>query len=116
MLAATTTCSCVGVSATTTVTVGSAAVLTAQPACYRLNLATLTAQATFTATGATPGSTVTFHLGTGPNGPVACTAVANASGVATCTATLSLFQLVFVTYTATSGSQSSTSTLGPCIP
>ncbi|MFI1156780.1 Ig-like domain repeat protein [Streptomyces sioyaensis] len=115
--AATTTCTCVGVAATTTVNVVvGAGLFTAQPACWRMNLATLTASATFTATGATPGSTVTFHLGTGPSGPVACTAVADASGTATCNATLSLFQLLFVTYTATSGTQSSSSTLGPCIP
>ncbi|MFI1740700.1 Ig-like domain repeat protein [Streptomyces sioyaensis] len=117
VLAGTSTCTCVGVSATTTVNVGGvgAGTLTALPACYRLDLATLSAHATFTATGATPGSTVTFHLGTGPSGPVACTAVADAGGTATCNATLSLFQLLFVTYTATSGTQASTSTLGPCL-
>ncbi|WP_328386954.1 hypothetical protein OHS81_25360 [Streptomyces sp. NBC_00400] len=111
------TCNCAGSSGTGTVTVGGATGLTAHPACYTLNVPPLPwafATATFTASGATPGATVTFHLD-GPAGPVVCTAVANASGNASCTATLNVGQVLFSGYTATSGGASSSSTLSVCL-
>lgn len=115
------TCTCNSGVGVVTVTVGGApGVFTALPACYRLNFPPLPwafANATFTATGAAPGTLVTFHLD-GAGGPVVCTAAADATGTATCTGNLSVFQLVNTTYTATatiSGSQvSSSSTLLPC--
>ncbi|MFD6231322.1 Ig-like domain repeat protein, partial [Streptomyces sp. NPDC060232] len=118
VLAATTSCTCVGASGTGTVTVSGAKGLTAQPACYRLNVPPLPwafATATFSASGATPGATVTFHLD-GPAGPVVCTAVADASGNASCTATLTIGQVLYSGYTATSGGVSSSSTLSICFP
>ncbi|PJN18408.1 hypothetical protein CG724_12360 [Streptomyces sp. CB02120-2] len=118
VLTATGTCSCAGTSGTGTVTVGAPTGLTAHPACYRLNVPPLPwafATATFSASGATPGATVTFHLD-GPAGPVVCTAVANASGNASCTATLTITQVLFAGYTATSGGVSSSSTLSICLP
>ncbi|MFJ5636622.1 Ig-like domain repeat protein [Streptomyces goshikiensis] len=118
VLTATGTCSCAGTSGTGTVTVGAPTGLTAYPACYRLNVPPLPwafATATFSASGATPGATVTFHLD-GPAGPVVCTAVANASGNASCTATLTITQVLFAGYTATSGGVSSSSTLSICLP
>ncbi|UYB38171.1 hypothetical protein SLV14_000506 [Streptomyces sp. Je 1-4] len=122
VIAANTTCSCVGVSGTATVNVGaSTGRLTANPACYTLNLPPLPwafATATFSASGATPGAVVTFHLD-GPSGPVVCTAVANASGNASCTATLNIGQVLYSSYTATTptagGTLSSSSTLGICL-
>ncbi|MGW7486812.1 Ig-like domain repeat protein, partial [Streptomyces sp. NPDC054786] len=116
VLTATGTCNCVGAFGTGTVTVGAATGLTAHPACYRLNVPPLPwafATATFSASGATPGATVTFHLD-GPGGPVVCTAVANASGNASCTATLNIGQVLFAGYTAISGGVSSSSTLSIC--
>ncbi|MEU5548056.1 recombinase family protein [Streptomyces sioyaensis] len=114
------TCTCVGVAGTATVTVGPAQGLTAQPACYTLNLPPLPwsfAHTTLTATGATPGATVTFHSD-GAGGPVLCTAVADTNGNANCTANLTIFQLASG-YTATTpvpgGSLTSSSTLLPCI-
>ncbi|MGX1756374.1 Ig-like domain repeat protein [Streptomyces lydicus] len=119
VLTASPTCNCVGVSGTVTVTVGvgGGTGLTAHPACYRINtppLPSAFATATFSASGATPGATVTFHLD-GPAGPVACTAVADGSGNASCTATLSVGQVLFVSYTATSGGASSSNTLSICL-
>ncbi|MEV0415017.1 Ig-like domain-containing protein, partial [Streptomyces sp. NPDC050448] len=118
VLTATGTCSCAGTSGTGTVTVGVATgQLTAHPACYRLNIPPLPwafATATFSASGATPGATVTFHLD-GPAGPVVCTAVADASGNASCTATLTITQVLFASYTATSGGVSSSNTLSICL-
>ncbi|MGY4969991.1 Ig-like domain repeat protein [Streptomyces nigrescens] len=122
VIAANTTCVCVGVSATATVNVGaSTGGLTANPACYTLNFPPLPwafATATFSASGATPGAVVTFHLD-GPSGPVVCTAVANASGNASCTATLNIGQVLYSSYTATTpsagGTLSSSSTLGICL-
>ncbi|AZS75913.1 Ig-like domain repeat protein [Streptomyces lydicus] len=122
VIAANTTCTCVGVSGTETVNVGaSTGRLTANPACYTLNLPPLPwafATATFSASGATPGAVVTFHLD-GPSGPVVCTAVANASGNASCTATLNIGQVLYSSYTATTpsagGTLSSSSTLGICL-
>ncbi|MFI2261421.1 hypothetical protein OHU45_05070 [Streptomyces tubercidicus] len=101
---------------------GGATGFSAQPACYRLNVPPLPwafAQATFSAGGATPGAVVTFHLG-GPAGPVVCTAIADASGNASCTATLNVGQVLFGTYTATTpaaggGTLSSSSTLAICL-
>ncbi|MFK4247858.1 beta strand repeat-containing protein [Streptomyces angustmyceticus] len=112
-------CNCVGVFGTVTVTVGAGGgtSLTAHPACYRINtppLPSAFATATFSASGATPGATVTFHLD-GAAGPVACTAVADASGNASCTATLTVGQVLFTSYTATSGGASSSSTLSICL-
>ncbi|MYX08758.1 Ig-like domain repeat protein [Streptomyces sp. SID8375] len=122
VIAANTTCTCVGVSGTATVNVGaSTGGLTANPACYTLNFPPLPwafATATFSASGATPGAVVTFHLD-GPSGPVVCTAVANASGNASCTATLNIGQVLYSSYTATTpsagGTLSSSSTLGICL-
>ncbi|MFG2827913.1 Ig-like domain repeat protein [Streptomyces sp. NPDC048434] len=117
VLSAGTTCTCAGVSATATVAVGVATGLTAHPACYRISFPPVPwafATATFSASGATPGATVTFHLD-GPAGPVVCTAVANASGNASCTATLNIGQVLFAGYTATSGGVSSSSTLSVCL-
>ncbi|MDT0458062.1 Ig-like domain-containing protein [Streptomyces sp. DSM 41527] len=119
VLTASPTCNCVGVFGTVTVTVGAGGgtSLTAHPACYRINtppLPSAFATATFSASGATPGATVTFHLD-GAAGPVVCTAVADASGNASCTATLTVSQVLFVSYTATSGGASSSSTLSICL-
>ncbi|MFF4645094.1 Ig-like domain repeat protein, partial [Streptomyces sp. NPDC001389] len=117
VLTATGACSCAGTSATGIVTVGAATGLTAHPACYRLNVPPLPwafATATFSASGATPGATVIFHLD-GPAGPVVCTAVADASGNASCTATLTIGQVLFASYTATSGGVSSSNTLSICL-
>ncbi|MCF3147276.1 Ig-like domain repeat protein, partial [Streptomyces platensis] len=100
---------------------GGATGFTAHPACYTISFPPLPwafAQATFSASGATPGSLVTFHLG-GANGPVVCTATADASGNASCTATLNIGQVGFATYTATttgaSGPLQSSSSLGICL-
>ncbi|RXS73786.1 Ig-like domain repeat protein [Streptomyces sp. TM32] len=115
------TCTCTNVIATTTVTVGAAQTFTAQPACYTLNFPPLPwsfAHTTLTATGATPGAVVTFHQD-GAGGPVLCTAVADANGNASCTANLSVFQVLTPTYTATTpvagGFLTSSSTLLPCL-
>ncbi|MFI9081398.1 Ig-like domain repeat protein [Streptomyces sioyaensis] len=115
-----TTCSCVGTFVNATVTVGPSQAFTAQPACYTLNFPPLPwsfAHATLTATGATPGTTVTFHSD-GPSGPILCTAVADTFGNASCTANLSIFQLLSG-YTATTpvpgGFLTSHGTLLPCI-
>ncbi|GLW19767.1 hypothetical protein Stsp01_65100 [Streptomyces sp. NBRC 13847] len=90
------------------------------PACYRLNFPPLPwsyATATLTATGATPGATVTFHSG-GANGPVLCTAVADMYGNATCKATINPVQSG-LGYTATTpvagGFLTSTSTMTLCL-
>ncbi|MEU5547675.1 Ig-like domain-containing protein [Streptomyces sioyaensis] len=114
------TCACTGVAGTTTVTVGPSQTFAAHPACYTLNFPPLPwsfAHATLTVTGATPGSTVTFHSD-GAGGPVLCTAVADSFGNASCVATLSIFQLLSG-YTATTpvpgGFLTSSSTLLPCL-
>ena len=69
------------------------------------------AHATFSVSGATPGSTVTFSV----LGGTVCTAVADASGNASCTANLSITQALAATYTASSGGVTVTGTLGPCL-
>ncbi|MFI0216513.1 Ig-like domain repeat protein [Streptomyces lydicus] len=115
VLSAGTTCNCTGASGTATVTVGVGnGTLTAKPACYALNFPPVPwafAHATFSASGATPGSTVTFSV----LGGTVCTAVADASGNASCTANLSITQALAATYTASSGGVTVTGTLGPCL-
>ncbi|RXS73790.1 hypothetical protein EST92_21855 [Streptomyces sp. TM32] len=117
-------CSCANVtSAPVTVVVQPAGpgMFKAQPACYRLNFPPSPwsfAHTTLTVTGATPGAVVTFHQD-GAGGPVLCTAVADANGNASCTANLSVFQVLTPTYTATTpvagGFLTSSSTLLPCL-
>ncbi|MEV7468629.1 Ig-like domain repeat protein, partial [Streptomyces kronopolitis] len=121
--AAGTPCTCTNVTSTPiTVTVQPSGTGTfkAQPACYTLNFPPLPwafAHTTLTATGATPGALVTFHSD-GAGGPVLCQAVADSNGKASCSATLSVFQLLSG-YTATTpvagGFLTSSSTLLPCI-
>ncbi|MEV7472002.1 Ig-like domain repeat protein, partial [Streptomyces kronopolitis] len=121
--AAGTACSCTNVTSvavTVTVQPSGTGTLKAQPACYTLNFPPLPwsfARATLTATGATPGATITFHSD-GPGGPVLCTAVADTFGNATCVANLTVFQLASG-YSATTpvsgGFLTSSSTLTPCI-
>ncbi|MFD8328943.1 Ig-like domain repeat protein, partial [Streptomyces lydicus] len=114
VLSAGTTCNCTGASGTATVTVGTGVTLTAKPACYALNFPPVPwafAHATFSVSGATPGSTVTFSV----LGGTVCTAVADASGNASCTGNLSITQALAATYTASSGGVTVTGTLGPCL-
>ncbi|MFF4283427.1 Ig-like domain repeat protein, partial [Streptomyces kronopolitis] len=120
--AAGTACSCTNVTSTPiTVTVQPAGgTFKALPACYRLNFPPLPwsyATATLTATGATPGATVTFRSG-GVSGPVLCTAVADVYGNATCKATINPVQSG-LGYTATTpvagGFLTSTSTMTLCL-
>ncbi|MGW8395816.1 Ig-like domain repeat protein, partial [Streptomyces lydicus] len=116
VLSAGTTCNCTGVSGTATVNVGpvTGGRLTAKPACYVLNFPPVPwafAHATFSASGATPGSTVTFSV----MGSTVCTAVADASGNASCTGNLTVTQALASTYTASSGGVTVTGSLGHCV-
>ncbi|MEU5548035.1 Ig-like domain-containing protein, partial [Streptomyces sioyaensis] len=116
-------CTCTNVTSgpvTVTVQPSGTGTFKALPACYTLDFPPLPwsfAHATLTATGATPGATITFHSD-GAGGPVLCTAVADTNGNATCTAHLTVLQLASG-YTATTpapgGFLTSHNTLTPCI-